>query len=157
VEINDIWERVTQMPARPVALQYLLFAIVVGGGAGTWVTYALHQSGKVKDTDLLISVVTYVLAIVVGCVGDAVLEGGQRFANMTTLVLAVIAVYPSLSSLYSVFVDKAELKEVTGWRLLEWISVSWIVWLYANVMDPKFARRDDYRAAAGGHPMRGDI
>lgn len=155
-EVKEVLQRLIVIPFRPRAAAYASIAIVAFGGLGAIVSYLLFRSHLMHERDLLISVVTYVLAILGAAVADTFFEGREAgpLARICTLAFALLAVLPSGIPFYATFVDKAPLGEVGHEMLLWWVAPCWLVWLYQNASDPKYLPPASPEQAAGGSPLR---
>jgi heme A synthase len=149
-------ERFAEPLLRVRAWLYLILAVVGLGGIGTWLTVFMFERKREDVGSLLLSVITYVVAIIVTSLLDLMLDEDRATTGSIRLTMALasaLACIPIGQAVLVFYADGAApttpLKDM--WR---WMVPCWIIWWLANAKDSKFAHRSRLDAAAGGDPTR---
>lgn len=150
----EIFRRLLDIPAKPNAVLYTLVVIIAIGGLGTWTTCIMYQYGTASAQELLLSILTYIIAITATGVADAVMDPG---ATTTTRLMVITgglaALYPLIADSIP-FIFKNITPQINTSQLAYWTVPAWAVWLFANITDSKFNNPTSPAAAAGGDPLQ---
>ena len=147
---------------RPYAVFYNVFAVVIVGGLGMWLTLLLYTRGSAQPQELSLSILTYSLAIVGMSMLDAFWrEKPTRPIQILSVCIAFAAVWFPLSAAWMFFGPSSgqlggELADPYSgnslFNTLRFIILPAMCWLFVNVEDQRFDNDPD--AAVGGNPLQ---
>ena len=154
--------RILLILQRPYAVFYNVFAVVILGGSGMWLTLLLYSHGSARPQELCLSILTYSVAIVGMSLLDALWrEKPTRTIQILSVCIALAAILPPANAAWRFFGPSSGLAgaEVFDpysgnifFNVSRFIFLPAVCWLFVNADDQRFD--SDPYAAAGGNPLR---
>ena len=147
---------------RPYAVFYNVFAVMLVGGLGIWLTLLLYSSGYAGPQEVCMSILTYSLAIVGMSMLDAFWrEKLSRPIQILSVCIASAALWFPSRAAWMFFVPSSGLADAdvadpySGnivFNASRFIVLPAVCWLFVNVGDERFANDPD--ATVGGNPLQ---
>ena len=147
---------------RPYAVFYNVFAVVLLGGFGMWVTLLLYSHGSAQPEQVCLSILTYSVAIVGMSLLDALWrQNATRPIQILSVCIALAAILPPANAAWRFFGPSSSLAGAEGFdpysgniffNVSRFIFLPAVCWLFVNVDDQRFD--NDPYAAVGGNPLR---
>jgi hypothetical protein len=147
-----LFQRFANPFARPIAIAYLLGAVVFFAGASIWYSVLKQYiSGTISTRELDLQLLAYGGATVFTALADLMLERTAPRGTKFVLVLLAFGVVAWLG------VDAEILRNGSNGTfnryLLNFVLI-WLVWWMVSGSDPRFQEYPPANVAAGGEPMQ---